>query len=161
MESYIKEWASFQPLLINRHQFIAETIDDIVAETKRYTTENNFNIETIERTTHDGFYMRLHRDDYRFNNNAFKKGIRDDSLWIPIYDKEKRPRYTVVWYQSTQGIDFTGGNLRFHDGFVVKPEKNVAILFDSNDLHEVTLQQTKINLTNERKVILLKFYQIK
>ena len=159
MESYMKEWALSQKLLIKRHQFVAKSIDEIIQETKRYTTNYDFNIEIIERITQNGFYMKLHRDDYRFDNNAFKRGIHDDSLWIPIYEKAKRPIYTVVWYQSTQGIDFIGGNLRFHDGFVVKPEKNVAILFDSNDLHEVTLQQTKNNLTNERKVILIKFYQ--
>ena len=159
MEQYLREWASKQQLLIKRHEFIVESVDDIIEEAKRYTKENDFDIKILERTTHSGFYMKLHSDDYRFDNNNYKKGIRDDSLWLPIYQKEQRPIYTVVWYQSTQGIDFTGGNFRFFDGQVVKPEKNVAILFDSNDLHEVTLQQTKDGLTDERKVKLIKFYQ--
>lgn len=157
MEQYMRKWASHQKLRIKRHQFVAESVDEIIEETKRYTERTDFDIKTIERTTQSGFYMKLHRDDFRFDNNNWKKGIRDDSLWIPIYEKE-RPIYTVVWYQSTQGIDFVGGNLRFFDGQIVKPEKNIAILFDSNDMHEVTLQQTKDGLTNERKVKLIKFY---
>jgi hypothetical protein len=161
MEYFIKEWASHNKLRIKRHQFIANSIDEIIEETKQYTKELCFDIKIIERTTHSGFYMKLHRDDYRFDNNAYKRGIKDESLWIPIYEKVNRPIYTVIWYQSTQGIDFIGGNLRFYDGQIVKPEKNVAILFDSNDIHEVTLQQTKNGLTDERKVKLIKFYQKK
>jgi hypothetical protein len=158
MDQWMREWASAQSFLIKRHQFEASTIEEIIDIVKEYTNTNDLTTSVVERITHNGFQMKLHRDDYRFDNNAFKRGNRDDTLWIPIYTKEKRPIYTVVWYQSTQGIDFVGGNLRFFDGFTVRPKKYTAILFDSNDLHEVTLQTTKDGLTNERKVSLIKFY---
>jgi hypothetical protein len=153
----MKQLATYTPLLIKRYQFNAESIDEIIKIVTEYTKENDFEIEIIERNTKNGFYMKLHRDDYRFDINAYKRGIRNESLWIPIYGK-KRPIYTVIWYQSTQGIDFIGGNLRFFDGYTIKPKRNSAILFDSNDLHEVTLQQTKDGVTNERKTIIIKFY---
>jgi len=157
MQDYIQELARDIPLRIQRHEFISASVEDIIAKTQIYTKESDFDIEIIERSTCAGFYMNLHRDDYRFNSNAYKADIRGDSLWIPIY-ATRRPKYTVVWYQSTQGIDFVGGNLRFFDGYTVKPSKNVAILFDSNDMHEVTLQQTKHGLSDERKVTIIKFY---
>ena len=155
----MRQWASMQTLLIDRYQFEATTIEEIIDIVKKHTDIDNYRVETIERRTEAGFQMKLHRDDYRFDNNAFKRGNRENSLWIPIYKKDDRPIFTVIWYQSTQGIDFVGGNLRFYDGFIVRPKKNTAILFDSNDLHEVTLQQTKDGLTNERKVSLIKFYK--
>lgn len=61
-----------------------------------------------ERITKPGFYMNLHRDDYHLDYYKFKKGVRDHSLWVPIYNIEKRPVVSVLWYQSTQGIDFIG-----------------------------------------------------
>lgn len=155
----MKEWASLQEFKIKRHQFDAETIESIIQETKLLTNIEDFYVKTIERSTESGFYMNLHRDEYRFDLNAFKRGVRDETLWIPIYDKTSRPTYTALWYHSTQGVDFTGGNLKFHDNQTFKPYLNNVVLFDSNDLHEVTLQQTKENLTNERKVSIIKFYE--
>lgn len=160
MESFMRQWASDNQdnLLIKRKQFMASTIEEINDFVKEYT-DSNFTHKILERKTNAGFQMKLHRDEYRFDNNAYKRGTRDDSLWIPIYNVETRPIYTVVWYHSTQGKDFIGGNLRFYDGFMMRPTENAAILFDSNDLHEVTLQQTKEGINDMRHTSVVKFYK--
>lgn len=133
MESWMRQWASNNKhnLRIKRKEIFAESIENIVEQVVAYANENSivmdkFETKIIERTTSAGFYMGLHRDDYLCNETSFKKGNTDDSLWKPIYQKE-RPVITVIWYQSTQGIDFVGGNLRFHDGFVVKPKKMLVL----------------------------------
>ena len=59
---------------------------------------------------------------------------------MTLYGQEKIPVKTVIWYRSTQYIDFMERNLRFYDGEMVRPEKDLYIIFDSNDPHEVTLQ---------------------
>ena len=165
------EWAKTiqEPkLIIKRYIFSGYTLEDIMSKACDYmkqsgidsdNIDSKFNIEITERTTKHGFYMRFHRDDYRFDENAFRRGIRDDSLWIPIYNKGKRPVMTIIWYQSIQGIDFIGGKLKFYDGYIADPMIHHAVLFDSNDLHKVTNQHTKANLTDERKVIIIKFYE--
>jgi hypothetical protein len=156
MQSWIKEWALKQQFITKRITFKVKNIEEI-----HNIVYNTFSLqlypEVIERTTTNNFFMKLHRDDYHIDYYKFKKGIRDPSiLWIPIYKKEERPIITVIWYRSTQGIDFNGGYLRFFDGEMISPIKDNAILFDSNDPHEVTTQN---NLKNERKVIIIKYYK--
>ena len=151
-----------QKYLIPRYEFIAESYEELLEKSKKYLNRYHIftdecTVEVVDRTTVSGFNMRFHRDDYRFDENSLKKGINDDSLWIPIYNI-KRPFITAIWYRSTQGIDFNGGNLKFFDGHMVRPVKNNVILFDSNDLHQVTLQTTKPSLTNQRVVKIIKFY---
>ena len=148
MQSWIKEWAKNKTMIIQRTSFTAQTLDDI------------HTFVASQRMTSDGFYMGLHRDDYHLDHYKFKNGIRDDSVWSKMYDTDKRPIVTVIWYKSTQGIDFVGGNLRFHDGYTVRPVKDSAILFDSNDIHEVTLQTRKEGLPNTRTVVIVKYYNI-
>ena len=159
MQSWIKEWAKNKTMIIQRTPFTAQTLDDIHAFVGKSVSQN-LNPVVSERTTSDGFYMGLHRDDYHLDNYKFKKGVRDESVWSKMYDTEKRPMVTVIWYRSTQGIDFVGGNLRFHDGYTVRPVKDSAILFDSNDIHEVTLQTRKEGLPNTRTVVIIKYYDI-
>lgn len=146
MNSWIKKWAK-ERTFSERKSFRATTIDEIHA-----FVNTTLRPVVSERITHDGFFMRLHRDDYHLDYYKFKKGVRNETLWVPIYNAE-RPVLTVLWYQSTQGVDFSGGNLRFHDGYTVKPEKNSAILFDSNEPHEVTYQPK-----GDRKVVIIKYY---
>ena len=154
MQKWVKEWAKTQQFL-KRIPFFANSIEEIHDIVN--TNYPNLKNVVIERNTTNGFFMRLHRDDYYVNHYKFKEGIRDDSLWKPIYNIE-RPIITVLWYRSTQGIDFSGGNLRFHDGYIVRPEKNSAILFDSNEPHEVTLQTKNCDTGDERKVVIIKYY---
>lgn len=158
MQSWIKEWVKNKPMIIQRTPFIANTLDDIHAFVAK-SVSHDLTPVVSERTTSDGFYMGLHRDDYHLDHYKFKKGIRDDTLWSKMYDTGKRPVVTVIWYRSTQDIDFVGGNLRFHDGYMVRPVKDSAILFDSNDLHEVTLQTRKEGIENTRTVVIIKYYE--
>lgn len=161
MQSWIREWASQQQFITKRITFTTTSIDDIHNIVNYNFPLLNLYSEAIERTTKNGFSMKLHRDDYHIDYYQFKKGIRDPSiLWIPIYKKEKRPIITVLWYRSTQGIDFNGGNLKFFDGEMKRPLKDNAILFDSNDPHEVTTQTTRNDLKNERSVVIIKYYSV-
>lgn len=155
MNSWICEWAKKQSF-VKRKIGRAKTIEEIHKEVNKELNFKTFQI--VERKTEPGFFMKLHRDDYHLDYYKFRKGIRDDSLWIPIY-QEKRPVKTVIWYRSTQHIDFIGGNLRFFDGDMVRPEKDLYILFESNDPHEVTLQIYKKDLKNERHTIIIKYYE--
>lgn len=161
MYSWIKKWSDdHRHSFLERVSFVSTSIEEIHSFV--YEKMNVIlNPVVSERITKPGFYMNLHRDDYHLDYYKFKKGVRDNSLWVPIYNIEKRPVVTVLWYQSTQGIDFIGGNLRFHDGYTVKPAKNSAIMFDSNDPHEITLQTLKYGIPNERKVIIIKYYKDK
>ena len=151
MNSWVCEWAKNQSF-VKRKIGRAKTIEEI------HNVVNNKTFQIVERKTKPGFFMKLHRDDYHVDYYKFKKGVRDDSLWIPIY-QEKRPVKTVILYRSTQYVDFIGGNLRFFDGEMVRPEKDLYIIFDSNDPHEVTLQVYKKELKNERHTIIIKYYE--
>lgn len=48
---------------------------------------------------------------------------------------ESLPLYTIVFYTSTQGIEFTGGDFCFADDVVVHPTNNTVIMFDSREVH--------------------------
>lgn len=157
MDSWIREWASQQQFITKRITFTVTDINEIHNIVYHTFPLLQLYPEVIERTTKNGFSMKLHRDDYHIDYYQFKKGIRDPSiLWIPIYKKEKRPIISVIWYRSTQGIDFNGGNLKFFNDEMIRPIKDNAVLFDSNDPHEVTMQN---NLRSERKVVLIKYYK--
>lgn len=156
MNTWMREWGTTYPYIMKRITFTTETIDNI--HEKVSTILPNYEYKTNTRTTEPGFFMKLHRDDYHMDYYQFKKGVRDDSIWIPIY-QEKRPVLTAIWYHSTQGIDFAGGNLRFFDGEMIRPTKNIVVLFDSNDIHEVTLQVNLKNSTNKRIVSIIKYYK--
>lgn len=155
MNSWICDWAK-QQSFVKRKIGRAKTIEEIHNVVNNVV--NNVTFQIVERKTEPGFFMKLHRDDYHLDYYKFKKGVRDESLWIPIY-QEKRPIKTVIWYRSTQYIDFIGGNLRFSDGEMVRPEKDLYIIFDSNDPHEVTLQVYKKELKNVRHTIIIKYYE--
>jgi len=62
-------------------------------------------------------------------------------------------RITVLFYSSTWGKDFTGGELVLADGTVIKPEKGHGYIIDSREAHMVNPVKSGI-----RNVTLVKIY---
>jgi hypothetical protein len=136
-----------------RITFTAYTLDDIISKVNDTCDilKKTITIKRYERTTQAGYFMRPHRDDYRYDKQTKR--------WVPLFNRDMRPLVTVIWFHSTQGIDFMGGNLRFNDGTLYRPSKNLAVLFDSNDIHEVTTQTTKKGVGDTRHITILKWYE--
>ena len=63
------------------------------------------------------------------------------------------PRYTLLFYSSTYGEDFTGGKLCLSDGMEVLPQRGHGFLIDSREVHMVTPVKT-----GERNVTVVKLY---
>ena len=137
---------------MNRDFFKADTLDDIIQKVNTYISSKPTEMEKYERITHAGYFMRPHRDDYRYDKRTER--------WVALFDTSKRPLITAIWFHSTQGVDFIGGNLRFQDGDTYRPKAGYAIVFDPNDIHHVTLQQTKNGVGDTRHVTILKWYEI-
>lgn len=62
-------------------------------------------------------------------------------------------RITVLFYSSTWGKDFTGGELVLADGTIIKPEKGHGYIIDSREAHMVNPVKSGI-----RNVTLVKIY---
>lgn len=167
MEEYITTWAKSYTPIINRHVFFIKEGDEeymfqqILDTFVNYSKINidDFIMKRVDRETTKNFNISFHRDDYIIDRFLFKSGVRSDELWKPSYDPLNLPVYSIVWYHNTQNIDFTGGNLEFHDHTVITPIKNKVIIFDSNDVHRVTNQSSKIGMSGIRKTTLFKFYK--
>ena len=50
----------------------------------------------------------------------------------------KTPRYTVLFYSSTWGVDFEGGELLLADGTRIRPVKNHGLVLHGSEVHMVT-----------------------
>jgi hypothetical protein len=66
---------------------------------------------------------------------------------------KRLPRYTLLFYSSTYGEDFTGGKLCLSDGVEILPVKGHGFLLDSREVHMVTPVKT-----GERRVSVVKIY---
>lgn len=102
-----------------------------------------------------GFHMKWHIDDCAFikhskNNNVNNK-ISDR---ISIFYKNNPPEFSLIIYESKYGFDFTGGEIEFINGKIIKPDYGLYILFNSKIMHRVR----KIN-SGERCCYLIKFYK--
>jgi hypothetical protein len=51
---------------------------------------------------------------------------------------KKLPKFTILFYSSTYGIDFDGGILTLADGTQIKSKKNYGFIVDSREAHMVT-----------------------
>ncbi len=103
----------------------------------------DYDYDCITRETNPGYKMKYHRDNYMLRK------FKTKYLFIPFSDSNI-PDYSLLWYKND---DFTGGSLEFLSGEVIKPEKNLFVFFDSNDIHRVNIQ-----ISGKRIVEIYKFY---
>jgi hypothetical protein len=66
---------------------------------------------------------------------------------------KRLPRYTLLFYSSTYGEDFTGGKLCLADGTEIMPQRGTGFLIDSREVHMVTPIKS-----GARKVSVVKIY---
>jgi len=66
---------------------------------------------------------------------------------------KRLPRYTLLFYSSTYGEDFTGGKLCLSDGVEVLAQRGHGFLLDSREVHMVTPVKS-----GERRVSVVKIY---
>lgn len=103
-----------------------------------------------KKTNETNFYMKWHIDDCAFMKHSKNK----NSDRISIYYKKNPPEYSLIIYESKQGVDFTGGELEFVDGTKIKPDFGLYVLFNSMYMHRVN----KIN-SGRGICYLIKFYK--
>lgn len=66
---------------------------------------------------------------------------------------KKLPKFTILFYSSTYGVDFDGGILTLADGTQIKANRNHGFIVDSREAHMVT------NVTKGiRNVTVVKIY---
>jgi hypothetical protein len=104
-----------------------------------------------------GYVMKWHIDDAQVinhrKNNDYNEQIKiseKKSLYYP----NKKPKYSLIIYGSTYNEDFTGGILEFSDGTKIKPQKDMCILFNSNEAHCVHKIKSGVRMS-----LLIKFYE--
>jgi hypothetical protein len=66
---------------------------------------------------------------------------------------KRLPRYTLLFYSSTYGEDFTGGKLCLSDGIEVLAQRGYGFMLDSREVHMVTPVKS-----GERRVSIVKIY---
>lgn len=66
---------------------------------------------------------------------------------------KRLPRFTILFYSSTFGEDFTGGELCLADGTKIQPQRGHGFLLDSREVHMVTPIKS-----GERRVSVVKIY---
>ena len=144
MINFIKQWAIENPVKEYRIEFSISDISDDCALKKLYNIKpelQNYDVSIIKRTTEQGFYMRLHRDNYHVQKNPYITGR-------PTFTFERHteinPEFVMVLYYSDYMKDFKGGIFQFSDGTQIKPKRGLCSVFHSNDIHEVTLQNSGI-----------------
>lgn len=155
MEQWIKEYAKKNEPYMKRCIFYSTCIEDVLDYVERKSKQYIYK-EINYRTHETGYYLRFHKDNYRLDKNLwnrFKYHENKELCWVKMPKNSKIPDYTVLWYLSTYDEDFGGGILEFWDGQKILPKKNMAILFQSNDIHKVH----RISWGN-RSFIIIKFY---
>ena len=71
----------------------------------------------------------------------------------PDTPTDRPAKYTVLFYSSSWGIDFQGGELFLADGVKIRPMKGTGIMMDTREAHMVSPVRNGI-----RKVCLVKIY---
>lgn len=80
----------------------------------------------------------------------------DESRYRYLYfntPTKRLPRFTLLFYSSTFGEDFTGGKLCFSDGTVVLPQRQHGLVLDSREVHMVSPVKS-----GDRRVSVVKIY---
>jgi hypothetical protein len=121
---------------------------------------NKYEYEIIKKTKTKGFYMNWHLDNSAIIKHN-KSSINNIQGQIQISDKHalhyysRKPKYTLLIYESSYNENFTGGTLELIDGTIIYPQKNMYVFFDSNLPHKVN-----IITDGNRNNYLIKFYEI-
>ena len=136
--------AEYVEQLIEKHPFL-----------KKYTT-----ISCHKDRVGCGYFMKPHADDgvvnRKIKNHNYGKRIMISEK-KSIYWKSDPPKYTAICYFDTYEEDFTGGEFYFcHDNHIVYPKKYSYMLFDSMDIHGVSMMHS-----GRRRCVVIKFYEKK
>lgn len=131
----------------NTSPFLSEIIDK-----NNLPITSGFTSKTFFKLCSPGQSMGWHQDDIAVYRNSKKHITQDNPDRFTLYTK-KAPKYSMVMYLSTIGIDFEGGEFCFTD-INIKPNQGMGIFFDSRDVHKIT--EVKSGL---RKSCVVKFYE--
>jgi hypothetical protein len=107
-----------------------------------------YKYKIIFRKTETGYNQNWHLDGRRVFEN--RKGIicpsdpTDNSRFVLHNIVNNVPKYSILYYNSDYNVDFKGGTIEFINNQIIKPQKNLCILFDSNLGHRVNLQTSGI-----------------
>lgn len=135
----------------NQETLINQAINILSSEFKL----NELSNKIFNKEVGSNFFMKWHCDDcslfkHRKGHQPLKNNLKLTDQYS-LYGVNL-PKYSMVIYLSSFGIDFTGGEFNFVDK-EIKPMKYDVLFFDSRDIHKVN--QVK---TGNRKSILIKFY---
>ena len=131
---------------------------------RRFIDIDDYDYEILEKTSDgvSGYFMKWHFDNASLikHKSGFKFNVSNDDKQIStrhvLHYYLKKPIFTLIVYESEHGIDFTGGILEFVDGTCITPKCGTFVLFDSRELHRVSVCH---NIEDkERKLRLVKFY---
>ena len=135
------------------------SIDENIKSILEKNKINFTSYKIIEKSNEKGFYMKWHLDDAQIINHKnkldFKKVLKSQhfiSNKKSINYLHQKPLYSLIIYFSEYNTDFTGGSFEFVDKKIF-PQKNMYLLFDSNEVHRVNIITSGV-----RKNILIKFY---
>ena len=118
-----------------------------------------YSYKIINRITETGYNQNWHLDGRRVFEN--RKGIicpsdpDNNSRFVLHNIVNNIPKYSILYYNSDYNIDFNGGTIEFINNEIIKPKKNLCILFDSNLGHRVNLQTSGL-----RECTLILLYEL-
>lgn len=163
LEKYGKELIENNPeilktrkkgIISNYNGFTIDVLKEILEEVNIINmSDYTYYIKHKEHTA--GFEMKWHIDDAIIlkipDENEHDIALTSTKK-ISYPDPVNKPMYTLIIYENTQDIDFTGGSLCFVNE-VINPMKGYYIFFDSSEPHK--LEKIKSGI---RHSILIKFY---
>ncbi len=106
--------------------------------------------------------LKWHMDDHQLVKLK-EKPIYNTHLYTHISGKHylycsnelhKAPSYTIIFYQSTQGQDFEGGELVLADGTKIIPVDHEGLVIDSKEIHCILPVKKGIRTSTIVKVFL-------
>lgn len=103
------------------------------------------------------YEMDWHVDDYQLINKNSKEQLDGNYQSISnnetLYTPNTAPKYSVIYFHSESNNDFTDGTLEFVDNTIIKPEKGLAVFFDSKEVYKLNKITSGVGIYT-----LLKFY---
>jgi len=145
MNEFLKNYNDTYEKKVDEFISKSNTIENIYQQVLK---ERNIDLKQyekieVERNTKKGYKLSFHKDHYMIRKFKTKyKFIQ--------FDKDPPVLYTLIWYKE---VECSGAEFVFYPNKIIKPERNMFIFFDSNQLHKVNLQRD-----GTRKIIIYKFY---